>query len=476
MSKKIIRLNELLQEEALWWNPETPDEHVTGTLICDPEDGTTLSLMGTLGEPTSLFSGPEVEPDVIHGITRQGRLITLFGCMRTSFQANMPGIATEKFKAHWALFGGHFKNIEEPTFAESWAHFDGIEDWLGHRPFHSEWKNSQDFSLAVNAIEESPLGSIDNGKVVSRSNIRTIRDNPTKWEIVVESAVGVISETPQNLIWHFSNSSKIRTLASVCAGWDLPIRHFQLTTLPLDRGDGVLEPKRVDVFVQLTKSSSDAERLRKSRTMMVTAPTLLECRADAVRAWYEINRPAIGLYFTLTGSAIPYLESRFLFSVQSLEVFDRIDRPTSEADFKANKDWGEKILTSLPSDVPEKLHEKLQGFLKYSAEPNLSQRLKAIVGGMPAEFGKCPFGIDKKAIRSIVESRNHYTHYSDAAGGPHLRRSDLHWATRRLVALMNALLLTRIGATSEVVYKGMAKHREFSELITSTGIPPSVRS
>lgn len=479
MSKNIIRLDQLVQEEALWWAPDTPDEHVAGTLICDPDDGTTLSLMGTLGEPASLFSSPKVEPEVIHGITRQGCLITLFGCMRISFQTSMLGIATEKFRAHFAIFGDHFKNIEEANFIESWTHFEGIEDWLGHHPFRPEWKSTKDFSLKVNGAEDVVLGHIEGGKIVSTSNIRTFQDKSNIREIAVESLAGVISDNPKDLNWHLSNSTRIRTLASLCSGWDLPLRRFQLVTMPLDRGDGVLDSKRIDVFFQLTKTSSNATRTNSPRTMMVTAPALMECREDAVRAWYEINekyKPAISLYFTLTSGNIPYLESRFIFSVQCIEVFDRIDRPISDVDISENEVWREKILSSLPLDMPEKLHEKIKGFLKYSAEPNLNQRLKTIVREMPSDFGKNPFGIDKKAIQSIVDSRNHYTHYSGATGRRHLRRSDLHWITRRLVALMNALLLTRIGATPEVVCKGMAKHREFSELMTSTGIPPSVRS
>src|SRR3954464_481988 len=106
---------ERFEYQGFWWLPGTSDSRVPGTLIFDPEEGITLNLLGSL----SGLDGVSVplEPELILGLSSDGRTITLKECSRTmgivSFGA---GFVTSSFSAGMVIVGENFERPEDVGF------------------------------------------------------------------------------------------------------------------------------------------------------------------------------------------------------------------------------------------------------------------------------------------------------------------------------------------------------------------------
>lgn len=128
---------------------------------------------------------------------------------------------------------------------------------------------------------------------------------------------------------------------------------------------------------------------------------------------YENISPVISLYFGVKMGTYRYLDARFLALAQGLESLHRrtYDRKMmSEDEFAELK---EKIIAGCPSDR----REWLSGRLAYANEISLAQRLRDLIEPLKEIFGT---DADvKKFVRSMVDTRNFYTHF-DKSGKKYL--------------------------------------------------------
>jgi hypothetical protein len=96
--------------QGVWWLPETPEKEVPGTLSFSPGERIILELMGNLSstDDRNLISQDFMNPSIIHGISVQGKPITLQKCMQTGRKNSSEGISTTTFLSHLAFVGVHF--------------------------------------------------------------------------------------------------------------------------------------------------------------------------------------------------------------------------------------------------------------------------------------------------------------------------------------------------------------------------------
>ena len=91
-----LNLDKAGEWAGVWWLPEAPSEKVPGVLRYDPEDGLSLSLIGTFEDRilttdssgwTAVHEGTRTW-EVMHGVAEL-REITLLGCVPRSTRRTM---------------------------------------------------------------------------------------------------------------------------------------------------------------------------------------------------------------------------------------------------------------------------------------------------------------------------------------------------------------------------------------------------
>lgn len=74
-------MNEKFEYQGYWWLPGAGEDKVPGILKFDPDNGATLNLLGSLKGFEGLID--PLDPEIILGLSSDGKLITLKDCGRT---------------------------------------------------------------------------------------------------------------------------------------------------------------------------------------------------------------------------------------------------------------------------------------------------------------------------------------------------------------------------------------------------------
>lgn len=470
----LLDFREPYREQGIWWLPDNPSDEVAGTLTFNQDEGALLALVGMFGTIKQGLAFNREDIPVVHGVTMKGKRITLLRCMRKSGTFNFPGVPQETYKAMWLLSGYHASGSEECLYASSDLRFDGIEQWLGHRRFGPKLRPEGDFPYVMAKLDRTVLASLDDFTLTTDALATFNSGDGSELTARSESFVSIDASEPKSLSWHFSVATKLQSLASLCAGKNLPLCSVRLKG-PLEKitDDDSAHPD-IDLLVQMIGGNTRADNKRGQ--YVLTSDTLLSHSPDAIGHWYsayEQISPALNLYFALTGYNNTYANARFVLSVQAIEVYHRRTSADSLVGVEEYTKLVEALTAAIPPETPDKMKDKIESTLEYSNEPTLGQRIRSIVKPLKPHFGKNPVGMTQGYISQIVATRNYNTHYSEHnkaqafTGG-----SELHWATRRLVTLLTIVLLRHIGVPGDTLHEAMKRNQEFALLLTSEGVPP----
>lgn len=145
---------------------------------------------------------------------------------------------------------------------------------------------------------------------------------------------------------------------------------------------------------------------------------------------------AVALYHTL------YLEARFLFLVQALEIYHACSGRFISTELPSEEH--KKILAQAKSCLPPDLWKWAKGKLSFNARP-LAQRLFDVVKAHEKESVRLLGDLDR-AVSRISYTRNHLTHHHDEMNSDRLiPDAELGGTSSSLEALLWIILLREIG-------------------------------
>jgi hypothetical protein len=473
-----LGLKDSFAEEGYWWVQGREDKEVAGTLTFDPENRAVLKLLGLTRELESSFadalSGGHRPIETIYGMTKKGKAVTLLRAFNAQANLHMPGIPTETWKSNLLVIGLHLSDEDKAeVFSKSYVRFDGIEEWLGHRPFTRKHDfDEKRLTIIADKPRELPFADHADFKVTSVGSIYTSNQPDTHYSLDLRSQLGIEPSSPKSLTWHLSRAVRLQELASLCTGHHLTMLGFELQG-PEEKIGDLSRPVEVHFYSAL--ANDDAERRPKHETPLISGPELISFNAGAVQSWYdqyEIFSPAIALFFTVTGQKQMFTNIRLLLAIQALEVFHR--RTTTEgvmgdAEFAGYYDT---LVGAIPNPGDKRMKEKLLGTCRYLNELSLGQRLRAIVSDLAASFGHTPPAFSKPNIRKLVDTRNYYTHFSKELENKRMKSGgDMYWASRRIILLLSLLFLQRLGVAASDLSRLLERHQEFSRLWVTEGDP-----
>lgn len=118
------------EHQGLWWDPADPSDQWVGTLSFDRRDGITLSLIEPLRSPR--FGGAE-SPALIHGVTTDGKAVSLLRCYEAASRMNFGGagaLRTIAVSANALIFGFHASEMD-PLLSAASLSLRHLSEWWG---------------------------------------------------------------------------------------------------------------------------------------------------------------------------------------------------------------------------------------------------------------------------------------------------------------------------------------------------------
>lgn len=458
--------------QGVWWLPGSKDRQQVGTLTFDQIEGGRLSTIGHLAPlDVGPFGGVD-KYDVVHGITVSGKYVTLINVLNLKTNLSLPGLATEVWRIHIVAIGAHFLSDEENLFKRGWTKFDGLAEWLEHNPFKvSHDLDSLTTELVAKKPEKIDLGRIPGASVYSGATISSNRDGNEAWVFATEAMIAIDADEPKSLTWYFNASSKLQALAEMLFGRSLHLRRLRLD-LPIEQAvAGRSQSVEVEIYAQLI--GGDVELPPVDRPPMLTMPALLNAAPNALSDWfaqYENLSASLHLLSTVVSDRRMFINVRFLLAAQAVETFHREAYPGTIVTDDEHAEIVKALKEAIPLGTGKDMREKLKSSLLYSNEPSLRQRLRSLIGtARSGRTGVMP-AYDKAFINAVVDTRNYETHHGQRPANI-LEDIDIHWAIQRLIVLLTAHFLQRLGLKPDAIDAVISRHREFHNLWTTAGTP-----
>jgi hypothetical protein len=208
--------------------------------------------------------------------------------------------------------------------------------------------------------------------------------------------------------------------------------------------------------------------------MVFTLKTIKDNIGSILHLWFTNSgwlKPILDIYFSMVYRSEIYLEFRFIGMTQVIETYHRKKfggKYTTDEDFMTNiyPNLIKALPTGLDADYKRSLKE---GKLRYANEYSLGKRINQLTKHVTS-FIPFNFLSDRKKSslfsEEIRKTRNYLTHYDEKARvDVDVSGIKLFDLTKKLQAILEALLMEELGFTKEMILEIFKKKSEYSELL-----------
>lgn len=391
-----------------WWNPGDLVTRWAGTLRIGQDGGARLIL----NDPPDLqiLLRQHREYDALHGLTNDGKRVTLLRCFDVSTGGPSGGLGRREIFANAVLVGIHADG-PDPLLSGVTGVFRHARSWYGRSNLRvADFVSMQTFKLAYEAAPAVTLYEEDGvtlRMVPTVASLPSALDEDGQFQVQEELRFTINTDTPR----HFSELNRMlaacQDLLSVacqdycdverwCAhqGPGIETREASYHAEPVFRGNarkrGALQPlfcfdDIVDApSTYFTRWLNEAERLSSIRS----------------------------LYF-LAVYGDQFVQGRFMALAQAIEAFHRRYRQGEYMDPSAfEMTVAKSLYAAIPKGIDSSLMQSMRSRIKFGNEYSLPKRLTDLLTEhLPALEPVVPD--PKRLVREIAERRNRFTHFPD---------------------------------------------------------------
>lgn len=428
-------MKEAFEYNGLWWLPNKPDNKVCGILKFVPKKEILLDLTGTLENSDEDFNRATLI-DVIHGLTSDGKEITLHRCfeIKRSFGSGFP---ISSYDCDIILVGAHYNSYTNIVFKEMYINYSNLDQWI----------NINGFDIQIRPGGESIIKYKKPNKIKALINrdlhlgiafsSKGPNENIVQRETRIEQTAYIgIRFSEQKHLSEFKNINFIiHNFLSLAIG--VPVHPLSIIGYASENNS-----EQVMIFYRSLDSPRTSEIINPYK-MLFTFEDISTRFEDFLSNWInkaELLSPVCNLYFGIEYSSQMYLELQFLSIMQALESYHRriMNHPEiPEHEFERKI---KEILDSAPEDYKSWLKYKLA----HSNQPHLRirlndlyERFEIIMNGFVAN--KDDF------ITNSVNTRNYLTHYNPELKNKSVKGEELLFIINKLKLMTELCLLAEIG-------------------------------
>jgi hypothetical protein len=425
------------EHKGLWFLPSNVDRKIHGILKYDYEKNiNTLELIGSFYD----YSNHEGE-DIILGITTDGNYITLTDC----YFKSSTGIAREKFKKKLKrnadvlptlnfeikliLKGYHIFEKEGLVFQKVYVEIFNLHEWVGISGLQTDSDYGENTKTILYNTPEPIKAKINEDLSLEiKFNSNNPFESPFTKELKLRQQTILLLQSKKHrtlneLIYLLK---KFNYFLSASIQKPLRIESMELysenCTLRIDDNHKV--PKPINAY-QILDPNLKFEKRKQNWEMLFTYDDIKDNFEIMMQNWfnnYEKFEAPFNLVLSQFYISEYYLENLFINIAQAAESFHRKlelvdDTPKSEQD----KEFDEKVKRVL--DVtPDNLKNWVKSRISNKPKHFYDTRLKYLFKEFSNDELNNIIGDYEVFIKSVVKSRNYYTHYNkeqkkDAAQG-----------------------------------------------------------
>lgn len=446
--------------KGIWWLPDKPEKQVSGTLRFSPHEGAILDLIGSFEDINDFRQ--ILNPDIILGVSSDGKNITLYKCFEITSKVSIPGLQTSSIIASVVFVGVHFKKTEDMKFESLSIHYSHLDEWANisgfkMRDFYrsSEKKDKKTWLIKYELPEPVEAKVNDDLKIslVIRAFLPTLslvqKEAYIKQKtfVKIEPSKAKPLEEYWNIMSLFQDFLSLGVLEAV---YPLSIRGITEAN-KITLGEGKIYHPPISIFYKLPDISRMSKTLMPVE-MLFTFKDISESFEVFIRNWFEkaeILKPVYDLYFGTLYNPHMYLQHKFLSLVQAIESYHR----RNMKNYELSEDEYRKRITEILNMVSSNDRRWLKWKLKYANEPSLKQRLEDILKTHSEVLDGI---IDDKSsfIDKTADTRHYLTHYDSKLKERSAYGEELYRLTLKLKVLLEICLLKELGFSSDNI-KGL---------------------
>ncbi|HGM8505708.1 TPA: HEPN domain-containing protein [Pseudomonas aeruginosa] len=445
-----MRIEKEYKKTGYFWLAGSSEKKIPGTLTIADGGKIDLEVLGNFETESNESLDDAVLGRVI-GVVEDDGLITLEDCFYKIKNMAFGGIATSKVHVNSAMSGAEWEKDEEVKFESVSFSVDCLDEWVGI----SGIKVEHDWEARTASINYSPIEKIsaqlDNGMTLEVCFGYTLPGSPaiTEAKITQNTYFKLRSEELRDLEEFITVIGQVMNLMCFAMDEVVTVKNISAKTPEIQRsfqnGDSVQVP--ISIYYE---SSFHPEKIpnKKWHDMLFSFGAIKSNFGEIVNNWlkaYDYMSPALSLYFSTKKGAQKYLDGKFLALAQGLETYHR--RTSTETLMSAES--FETLVAEVMENCPPDHAEWLKGRLTHGNEINLGKRLKRIVEPFKAHLGTS--GERSKLLRSIVDTRNYLTHYSENLKDTAATGRELWRLCIKMEVIFNLHFLKVIGFTDEEI-------------------------
>lgn len=421
-----------------WSLPTAPGTVVGGTLRIDGRR-IELELDGAFWIPGDVHEGDSHRYPVVHGISREGKAITLLGAYQTGLSMGASlrgGYLAESLRAVRAVIGEHVDSEFEVTRMRFWI--PGIHVWLanpviersltrdeetGFNLFRYRLPISDDLTTRVDSLQ----ADLEWGTHCQDANMLDCFNGIS---VTVSGWMEMRSDSPQVIDWFLDQQAAASYLLSFLSG--TPIRPERIEILR----EGKPEP----LSLHLNYAPLISKSFQHPREFFLDLQSLRIPFQEALNNWFRVFpgiRKPCELAYSIFASDRFFLHIEFLSWMQALDGLHR----------------------GLPKDLVPIRGQKRK-------KPSLQERLTSLLITLPTELRRVLMAADE-IPQAWIDSRNYFTHWMENFQGRVLTNAEIFEANIRLKHLTIVILLRTAGIPLEAILKAYEGVSDFARELSS---------
>lgn len=450
-----MRIRELQIKSGYFWLPSKPENKVPGTIRISDGGEIELDIIGTFDDEMPSLNVHDL-PRIVGHIEQDG-FVTLDRCFYTKKKISFGGISKSLLNVGMVLTGARYAENEEITFSTFRFAVEGLDEWLNKSGLKVDYDihNKAATIKYQSPSEESFM--LSNGLKMSFVFNWTIPGHPifTEAKITQTAYIKLQSDTVIPLSEFISTTYKLTTLLCFAIDQTVSIRDVSATSPELQQeiAKDDYRPVNIKLFYSSLPFSKTTPKI-EWHSMLFRYPDIRDNAVNIFNNWlnaYDVIEPSFNLYFSSKTGGHKYLESKLLSLAQGLETYHRRKSKETRMAESQYKELVSILLEACPSDK----QEWLSAWLKYGNEINLGARLKKVMEPFKDRIGNNDDR--KKLIRSIVNTRNYFTHYDDAIDIDPTNIQALWNLCMKMEAIFQLHFLKEVGFTDDQI-NNVVKH------------------
>ena len=447
---------EQIETHGYFWFPEEPDKKQAGTLKISSPDDIKVELFGIWDDAPSRFKdilihrSPKI--DCICGTVMDGGEVTLLNCGFHS-GSSRHDIDTSTLVAQTAFVGAGFGK-EELSFNEVYFFVEGLAVWLNESGIDvGDFPFLKGSSIEIRNLE-SIVHNLSEGLTIrfeySLGHSSISAGTPiTSLRVTQEPLISVVLDHPKEIGFFISLALKINNFLSLAVAHETQVLSVYLPSKGLP----------IRVYSHMLPYTEEEKSIYASNVLF-TYKDVEATFGELMSRWlerYEANslETALNLYFVSKSNKIHYLDTKFLYLAQGIEVLHRKTHSQSRRICKEEFNRIKKeIFVSLPEDCPQFVRQKISEANHLS----LSERVQELLEPFKEWFGNDEGS--REFAKRVADTRNYLTHYSSGLEHRAAMGGELMNLYEKLETLVLLRILMQLGiAKQEIASIVQSNHR-----------------